>query len=58
VNGKPRPVTVRTGVSDGMFTEVSGEGISEGMAVLTGVDDFKKSLNGSASPLGGGMMRH
>jgi HlyD family secretion protein len=61
VNGKPRPITVKAGVSDGMFTEVSGDNVSEGMVVLTGVAEFKKSLSGSSSPLGGGMgggMRH
>jgi HlyD family secretion protein len=53
VNGKPRPIMVRTGVSDGMFTEVSGEGLSEGMVVLTGVSEYKKAMSGSSSPLGG-----
>jgi len=57
VDGKPRAVPCTAGVSDGSFTEVSGEAISEGMAVLTGVDDFKKALPQGGSPLGGGM-RH
>jgi HlyD family secretion protein len=57
VDGKPKAVTCTAGVSAGSFTEVRGEAISEGMLVLTGVDDFKKALNPSASPLGGGM-RH
>ncbi|MDR3669884.1 MAG: efflux RND transporter periplasmic adaptor subunit [Holophaga sp.] len=57
-NGKPRPVMVKTGVSDGMFTEVSGDGVSEGMPVLTGVEDYKKAASAPASPLGGGGMRH
>lgn len=34
-NGQPRPVQVKTGISDGRFTEVSGEGLTEGMAVIT-----------------------
>jgi HlyD family secretion protein len=55
VNGKPRPVTVKAGVSDGMFTEVSGDNVSEGMVVLTGVGEFKKTASSSSSPLGGGM---
>jgi HlyD family secretion protein len=57
VDGKPKAVPCAAGVSDGSFTEVSGEAVTEGMVVLTGVDDFKKALNPSASPLGGGM-RH
>jgi len=56
-NGKPKSVPCAAGVSDGSFTEVSGEAVTEGMLVLTGVDDFKKALNPSASPLGGGL-RH
>ena len=55
-NGKPKAIACLAGVSDGSYTEVSGEGISEGMAVLTGVDDFKKVLSPNNSPLGG--MRH
>jgi len=50
--GKPKAIPVKVGVSDGMFTEVSGEGLNEGLVILTGVDDAKK-LNTSAAPLGG-----
>lgn len=57
VNGKPQAVPCTAGVSDGSFTEVNGEGVRDGMVVLTGVDEFKKALNPSSSPLGGGM-RH
>lgn len=35
LDGKPQPVTVRVGASDGSFTEVSGE-IAEGDTVITG----------------------
>ena len=56
-NGKPKAIPCVAGVSDGTFTEVSGEAISEGLVVLTGVDDFKKALPQGGSPLGGGM-RH
>jgi HlyD family secretion protein len=35
VDGKPQPVTVRVGASDGSFTEVSGE-VAEGDTVITG----------------------
>jgi len=55
-NGKPKAVPCVAGVSDGTFTEVSGDAVSEGMLVLTGVDAMK-ALPQGASPLGGGM-RH
>ena len=54
--GKPKQVPVTLGISDGQFTEVSGDGISEGMAVLVGVEDTaKKAATGGAAPIGGGM---
>ncbi len=34
-DGQPSAREVRTGISDGRYTEVSGEGLSEGMAVIT-----------------------
>jgi HlyD family secretion protein len=34
--GFVRPVQVQVGLTDGMFTEVMGEGISEGLQVVTG----------------------
>lgn len=34
-NGQPVALQVKTGISDGRFTEVSGEGLKEGMAVIT-----------------------
>jgi len=34
-DGQPVSVSVKTGISDGRNTEVSGEGLSEGMAVIT-----------------------
>lgn len=34
-NGQPVAKAVKTGISDGRNTEVSGEGLSEGMAVIT-----------------------
>jgi HlyD family secretion protein len=60
VDGRPKPVPVKAGASDGSFTEVSGDGIGEGLEVLTGIGDFKKSSSQgpSGSPLGGGGMRH
>ena len=55
-NGKPKVLPVKIGVTDGQFTEVSGEGVSEGLVVLTGIDDSgkKAAMPQSASPLGGG----
>ena len=35
--GRPKPVQVRTGLSDGSFTEVSGEGLKEGDTVVIGI---------------------
>jgi HlyD family secretion protein len=35
-DGKPRAVSVRTGLTDGAFTEVSGEGLAEGDSVIIG----------------------
>ena len=36
VDGKPQPVIVRIGASDGSSTEVSGGGLKEGDAIVTG----------------------
>ena len=44
VNGKPEPVMVRLGASDGTDTEVSGGGVGEGDAVIAG----ERSKAGSA----------
>ena len=35
-NGEPRPVQVTTGITDGRVTEVTGEALKEGDAVITG----------------------
>ena len=35
-NGKPRGIDVRVGLSDGTMTEVSGDGVSEGLEVVVG----------------------
>jgi len=58
-NGMPKAVPVKVGVSDGMYTEVSGDGIQAGLPVLVGAEDYKKAAAGAAmsGPLGGGM-RH
>ena len=36
-DGQPQAMQVTTGISDGRNTEVSGEGLQEGMAVITGL---------------------
>ncbi len=51
-NGKPKSIPVKAGISDGQFTEITGENISEGLAVLTGVEDTKKAAT-MATPIGG-----
>jgi HlyD family secretion protein len=50
-NGKPKAIIVRAGISDGQFTEVTGEGLTEGLQVLIGVENPKQA--GGAAPLGG-----
>jgi HlyD family secretion protein len=50
--GKPKAIVVKAGISDGQFTEVSGEGITEGLQVLVGVENPKQA-GGAAAPLGG-----
>jgi len=50
--GKPKAIVVKAGISDGQFTEVSGEGITEGLQVLVGVENPKQA-GGAATPLGG-----
>jgi HlyD family secretion protein len=54
--GKLKAVPVKAGISDGMYTEVGGEGIAPGLVVVTGLDDVRKAQNGSAPLMGG--MRH
>ncbi len=34
-DGKPVPLEVKTGLTDGRYTEVSGEGVKEGLQVIT-----------------------
>lgn len=44
-----RPVKVETGLTDGMKTEVSGEDVTEGMAVVIGTDTGTQTRVASAS---------
>lgn len=51
--GKPRPLAVQTGASDGINTVVEGENLHEGMRVITGVDTSggqRANSNGAATP--------
>lgn len=52
VNGQPKVISVKAGISDGQFTEVSGEGLTVGMPILVGVEEAKKNGSGPM-PLGG-----
>jgi HlyD family secretion protein len=52
-NGKPKSIAVRVGITDGQFTEISGEGLQEGMQVLVGVEETKRASG--PAPLTGGM---
>ncbi len=60
-NNKPEPVEIKTGISDGIFTEVL-EGLKEGDLVITGMTGGPKASTaaGGAAPnpfTGGGMRR-
>jgi HlyD family secretion protein len=48
-----KPVYVLAGISDGAHTEVMGEGLSEGMEVVTGVETGDAAPFGQAPPSGG-----
>lgn len=54
--GKPKRVPVATGLTDGRFTEVSGEGLKEGDEVVTG-DGQEGQRNGGQQRSGGGPPR-
>jgi HlyD family secretion protein len=45
-----RPVRVQAGVSDGSMTEVQGEGLSEGLKVVTGLETMAKAQTGANNP--------
>ncbi|WP_243319015.1 efflux RND transporter periplasmic adaptor subunit [Geothrix paludis] len=52
-NGKPKALVVKAGISDGQFTEITGEGLQEGMMILTGVENTKPT-NGASGGTNGG----
>jgi len=53
-DGKPSPVPVRTGISDGTFTLLVEGGLKEGDALITGEAPQKKNSAGSSPPGMGG----
>lgn len=56
-DGAPKPVQIKTGISDGITTEVT-EGLNEGDKVITGVIQSKSEAAAPASnPFGGGFPR-
>jgi len=53
-DGKPEPVRIKTGVSNGTFTVLEEGNLKEGVLLVTGESQGKKN-GGSASPPGMGM---
>jgi HlyD family secretion protein len=57
-DGKPQPVEVQLGISDGTWTEVRSGDLQEGQAVIIGApSQGQSSASGAASPFGGGASR-
>ena len=48
--GKPRAVQVRTGLTDGSFTEVAGDELKEGDVVIIGTVTTSKDAPKSSGP--------
>lgn len=42
-DGIPQPVDVTTGITDGALTEIRAEGLQEGMLVVTGLADMRRT---------------
>ncbi len=55
-NGAPTPVPIKTGISDGVSTEVI-EGLKEGDRVVTGLRTTQSTSSPTTNPFGGGMRR-
>ncbi len=55
-DGRPRAVAVRTGLTDGAFTEISAEGLKEGDTVLVGMQGAAGAAP-AARPAAGGPPR-
>jgi HlyD family secretion protein len=45
-----RPLRVQAGASDGSMTEVQGEGLTEGLKVVTGFETMAKGQTGASNP--------
>jgi HlyD family secretion protein len=57
-NGKPQPVEVQLGISDGTWTEVRSGNLQEGESVILGASSQgAASTSATASPFGGGASR-
>ena len=52
-NGKPKSITVKAGITDGQFTEVTGENLREGMQILMGVENLRQAGGPATAPVGG-----
>jgi len=50
-NAKVKELPAKAGITDGQFTEVSGESIAEGIEVLVGVQDTKKAADNNVRPV-------
>jgi HlyD family secretion protein len=50
-NGKLAAIPVRTGIANGVMTQVEGEGLSEGMRVVAGVRREEAGAPAAANPL-------
>jgi HlyD family secretion protein len=48
-DGKPKAIDVRTGLTDGTATEVSGAGVEEGLEVITGIQGASSSAPAARS---------
>jgi HlyD family secretion protein len=49
-NQKPRPLRITTGLSDGQQTQVTGEGLAEGLQVIAGQTSGEAGSGASKSP--------
>lgn len=52
-NAQLEAITVKTGASDGKMTEVSGEGVKEGLEVVTGIRGGDSGSRPRSSPMAG-----
>jgi HlyD family secretion protein len=55
-NGQPAAVPVTLGITDGVYSEVTGGKLAEGQEVIAGLTQGKDT-RGTSSPIGGGGMR-